>query len=211
MDTEPKAEVRAPQGQISEVGSAKDGRQRVNRWLVFAVAALSVAVIALGAALIVESGSEGAAPTPPVVVEPTAEPGTGSTTDGVPLLAGFEVADRDPLAPQELVRHVDGGIRAYQNGDQEHFECGGYGCGGSVGTLYYSYDEAAGWRNSGDVFSVVDNPNVERTSPVVLLRGTPASGSWTVAFSVQAGSDEQLWIQHWEEPWGEWLQEMWVI
>lgn len=58
---------------------------------------------------------------------------------------------------------------------------------------------------------MVGSPDVERTSPVVLLRGTPASGSWTVAFSVKAGSDEQLWIQHWEEPWGERLQEMWVI
>ena len=204
MDTKPKAEVRTPQA--PEVHPAKDAPEEVNRWLVFAVAVLSVAVIALGAALIVESGSEEATPTPPAVVVPTAEPGTGSSRNGVALLASFERADR------RLVRHVDGGVMAYRNGDLENFECGGYNCGGGFfATLYYSYDQARGWRNSGDVFAMVGSPDVERTSPVVLLRGTPASGSWTVAFSVKAGSDEQLWIQHWEEPWGERLQEMWVI
>ena len=101
---------------------------------------------------------------------------------------------------------------AYRRDEMEHFRTGYSGSGGFGNPSYFRLDQAQGQMvSTDDVLAVVGTRDVERISPVVLVAGSADSGSWTVAFAVRAGTDEQLWIQHWEEPWGEVLQQMWVI
>lgn len=213
MDSKSRSEVRIPQAETPEM--PLDGAKApVNRWLVVAVAVLSVSVIALGAALIVGSGSEEAAPTRRAVTEPTTEPAAETEQPAASnalaqrfLPANFDVAD------PRLVRHVDGSIAFCCGRDPAgRFQMGGHGSStGRVPNLH-RYDHANGRMVLVlGVYQAVGARDVERTSPVVVVAGTADSGSWTVAFSVRAGADEQLWIQHWEEPWGEMLMEMWVI
>jgi hypothetical protein len=206
MDTKPRSDVRTPQAEDVELRSEDRKLRLVIRWLIVAIAVLTVAVLALGAALIVERGSEEAAPSPTAVVQPTPGAGPEVWSDDVwrdmwrrEGEFSFEMADRDQ------VRAVDLGLVALRDGDRESFPC-------VPDCALRQYDPVQGWGR----FVVSDTADVERTSAVVLLADTPGVGSWpppswTVAFAVRAGADDQLWVQHWETHWGDRLLEMWVI
>lgn len=98
---------------------------RVNRWLVAATTGLSVAVIALTTTLIVQGSSEQPAASPTMVAQPDHRSAVASEMPE-PLLTGF-----DRTGPR-LVGHVDGGIRAFRDGNANHFLCGGYHCSGNM-------------------------------------------------------------------------------
>jgi len=155
------------------------------------------------------STEEVAVPSPVVPAIVGSSPVAPPTLDPAALLGNLEEFER---ADHRLESHVDSSMSAYRNGDMEHFRTGYSGGGGFGKPSFFRYDRAHG-RMVGvpSVFEAVGTREVGRISPVVLVAGTADSGSWTVAFSVRAGAANQLWVQHWEEPWGEVLQQMWVV
>ena len=66
MDSKPKTPVGIPQTEMPPIHFDEGRVRRTNRWLVGAVVALALAVVALGVALIVQSGEEAPAPPEPL-------------------------------------------------------------------------------------------------------------------------------------------------
>ena len=64
MDSKPKTDVGIPHGEMPAIRLDESKVRRTNRWLVGVVVVLAIAVVGLGAALVVQAGSEEPAPSP---------------------------------------------------------------------------------------------------------------------------------------------------
>lgn len=184
MNTKSDAGARIPQTQVPEFRIDAGTATRVNRGLVAGVAVLTVAVVALGVALvIVESSSEEPAPTPGV---PQAVPAQG-------------------LASQSTVARVDEFLAAYNADDPEaikpFFD---------EDSLLMEWNNFVGMMELGGMPEsdpVVASPPVERVGPVLLVSSGPYP--ILIAFSVEGATGQtSLYIQQWTQ---HTISRMWII
>jgi len=205
-----RMDVRAAASSTTRSGS---GTARRDRWLTGVIAVLSVAVVTLGASIVVRSGTEG--PTPARSTgAPEVEPAGGA---GSAASAGQDLATIAIAGPR-IVRHVDESITAFRRGEMAHFRSGYSGTGAWGDARYLRFDEATGRMvRVHHVLPLVGTRDVERTSPITVVarsgggNETWSDDTWTVVFTVRAGAEEQMWVERWTTPWGEQLDELWVI
>lgn len=172
MNTKSHAGVRIPQAQVPEFRIDAGKATRVNGGLVAGVAVLTVAVVALGAALIVESSSEEPAPTP-----------------GVPQAVSVQ-----GLASQSTVARVDEFLAAYNADDPEAMRSFF-----DEDSLLMEWNNFVGMMELGGMPEsdpVVASPPVERVGPVLQVSSGPYPV--VIAFSVEgANGQTSLYIQQW--------------
>lgn len=205
MDSKVEPDTRLTSTLISETGPTVRV-QHINRWLTVAVGVVTVVAGALGAALIVELGSDVAAPTRPAAREPI-EP---RVTDTGPAAAqSTELV----IATERATGRVDAAIAAYNRGAPDRrFRLAGEEGSVESGPWLYRYDEAEGMMTLiQHVREAVGGRHVVRSGPVVMVAGTADSLVYTVAFRVSADGGDQMWVQRWSVVWGTELARMWVL
>ncbi len=203
----------APADAASSATRSGPGTARRDRWLTGVIAVLSVAVVTLGASIVVRSGTEG--PTPARSTgTPEVEPTGGAVSAAS---AGQDLATIAVAGPR-IVRHVDESMTAFRRGEMAHFRSGYSGTGAWGDARYLRFDEATGRMvRVHHVLPLVGTRDVERTSPITVVarsgggNETWSDDTWTVVFTVRAGAEEQMWVERWTTPWGEQLDELWVI
>ena len=168
MDAKHRTEAGIPQAEMPTIRLDEGKVRRTNGWLLGAVVALAVAVVALGAALVVEVNSE---ETPTAATLP---PATG-------------------LADPAGVTFVDGFLAAHNTNDADTIE-GQFAPDAvftsvpSDGTVEASEGRDAIWGFYSGLFDAVPDLRVERVSPIF------QSGEM-FAFTVRdSNQTEMLWV-----------------
>lgn len=170
MDSKPKTDVGIPRTEMPPIRLDESKGRHTNRWLVGAVVLLAIAVVGLGAALIVQAGSGEATPEEPLGL---ADQATVGLVDD--FMAAQNSHDANAVADLFL---TDGVYYAFDSGGPGPF------------TTFEGRSEIADFQQQ--IIDLVPANVVERVSPVVQV------GDLSAFAVTDSNGWNMVWVQEWK-------------